>query len=65
MNHAAHELVDQNRDLNLLYEEYAKKPQLKPFITYADMENFYPIHVIDQRFQVDHKNRENTTVRRT
>ena len=39
--------------LYLFYEEYAKEPLLKPSITYTNMKTFYPIQVIDQKFEVD------------
>ena len=46
--------LDQCRDLELFYKEDVGEPLLSPFITYTDMKNFYPIHVIDLRYQVDH-----------
>ena len=45
--------LDQYRDLKLLYKEYVEQ-LLNPYISYIDMKNFYPIQVIDFRFQVDH-----------
>ena len=38
----------------MFYKEYVGEPLLKPFISYPDMKNFYPIQVIDLRFQADH-----------
>ena len=54
VNYATNDHPDQYRDLK--YEEYAKEPLLKPFIKHTDLKQFYPIQVIDLRFQVDHAN---------
>ena len=35
------------------YEEYAKEPLLKQFLTFADLKIFYAIQTIDLRFQID------------
>ena len=51
--------LNQHRDFNLFYKEYVVGPLLNPFISYPDMKNFYPIQVIDLRFQVDHINPKN------
>ena len=56
VDYATNDHPDKYRDLKLLYEEYAKEPLLKPFIKHTDMKHFYPIQVIDLRFQVDHAN---------
>ena len=44
----------QNRDLKLFYKEYNGESLLYPFISYLDMKTFYPIQVIDLRFQIDY-----------
>ena len=44
--------LDQNRDLKLFYKEYIGETLLHPFISYLDMKTFYPIQVIDLRFQI-------------
>ena len=44
----------QYRDLKLFYKEYVGEELLPPYVSYADMKNFYPIQVTDLRFQVDH-----------
>ena len=45
---------DQYGDLKIFYKEYVSKPMLNPIITYDKMKNYYPIQIIDLRFQVDH-----------
>ena len=46
--------LDQYRDLKLFYKEYNGETLLHPFISYLDMKTFYPIQVIDLRFQIDY-----------
>ena len=46
--------LDQYRDLKLFYKEYIGESLLNPFISYLDMKTFYPIQVIDLRFQTDY-----------
>ena len=46
--------LDQYRDLKLFYKEYNGESLLRPFISYLDMKAFYPIQVIDLRFQIDY-----------
>ena len=43
---------------NYFFEEYAEEPLLKQFITFADLKIFYPIQIIDLRFQIDRINPE-------
>ena len=43
-----------DRDLNLFYKDYNGEQLLHPFISYLDMKFFYPIQVIDLRFQIDY-----------
>ena len=45
---------DQYRDLKIFYEEYNGESLLNPFISYLDVKTFYPIQVIDLRFQIDY-----------
>ena len=40
--------------MKLFYKEYVGDELLIPYISYTDIKNFYPIQVIDLRFQVDH-----------
>ena len=45
---------EQYKGLKLFYKEYVGDPMLSPIISYDKMKNFYPIQIIDLRFQVDH-----------
>ena len=54
MDYETNNYLDQYRDLKLFYREYVGEPLLSPFINYPDMKNFYPIQIIDLRFQTDH-----------
>ena len=47
------EYLDQYRNLKIVYEEFAKEPPLKTFITYTVNKKFFSIHVFDLRFLVD------------
>ena len=46
--------LDPYRDLKLFYKEYNGETLLHPIISYLDMKSFYPIQVIDLRFQIDY-----------
>ena len=46
--------LDQYRDLKLFYKEYNGESLLHPFISYLDMKAYYPIRVIDLRFQIEY-----------
>ena len=46
--------LDQYRDLKLFYKEYVGDQLLSPIISYGKMKKYYPIQIIDLRFQVDH-----------
>ena len=46
--------LDQYRDLKPFYKEYNGESLLQPFISYLEMKTFYPIQVIDLRFQIDY-----------
>ena len=47
--------MDQYRDPDLFYEEYAWEELLNFSINYFDWKSFYPIQVIDLKHQEDHK----------
>ena len=46
--------IDQYRDLKLFYKEYNGESLLHPLLSYLDMKTFYPIQIIDLRFQIDY-----------
>ena len=54
-NYSLNEYLNQYRDVKIFYKEYVGEKLLNPFITYPFMKDKYPVHVIDLRFQVDHK----------
>ena len=45
--------LDQHRELKLFYNEYVGEQLMYPYTFFTDIKNFYPIQVIDLRFQVD------------
>ena len=53
-NFSDNRYLDQYRDLKLFYKEYNGKSLLNPLISYLDMKTFYPIQIIDLRFQIDY-----------
>ena len=53
-NFSDNKYLDQYRNLKLFYKEYNGESLLQPFISYLDMKTFYPIQVIDFRFQIDY-----------
>ena len=53
-NYNENDYIDQYKDLKFFYKEYVGEEILKPFVSYPDMTNIYPIQVIDLRFQADH-----------
>ena len=53
-NYSENKHLDHYRDLKLFYKEYNGESLLKPFISDIDLKSFYPIQVIDLRFQVDY-----------
>ena len=53
-NFSENKYLDQYRNLKLFYKEYNGESLLHPFISYLDMKTFYPIQVIDLRFQIDY-----------
>ena len=46
--------LEQYKDLKLFYKEYVGDQFSSPTITYDKMKDYYPIQIIDLRFQVDH-----------
>ena len=46
--------LEQYKDLKLFYKEYVGESMLSPIRSYDKMKNYYPIQIIDLRFQVDH-----------
>ena len=54
VNFAENNYLEQFRDLKLFYKEYVGEPMLNPIISYDKMKKYYPIQIIDLRFQVDH-----------
>ena len=46
--------LDHCRDLKLFYEDIIGESIPHPFISYLDMKAYYPIQVIDLRFQIDY-----------
>ena len=54
VNYDENNYVEQYRDLKKFYRDYIGEPMWNPIITYNRMKEFYPIQIIDLRFQVDH-----------
>ena len=54
LDYTDNDYLNQYRDLKAFFQEYVGEPILSLFINYANLKNFYPIQVIDLRFQVDH-----------
>ena len=54
VNFAENNYLEQYRDLKFFYKEYVGEPMLNPIISYDKMKKYYPIQIIDLRFQVDH-----------
>ena len=54
VNYAEINYLEQYNDLELFYKEYVGDQLLSPIITYDKMKTYYPIQMIDLRFQVDH-----------
>ena len=55
VNYEENNYLEQYKDLKHFYKEYVGEQLLYPIITYDKMKNYYPIQIIDLRFQVDHK----------
>ena len=54
VNYDENNYLEQYKDLKLFYKEYVGDNLLSPIITYDKMKDYYPIQIIDLRFQVDH-----------
>ena len=54
VNFEENNYLEQYKDLKLFYKKYVGDQLLSPIITYDNMKNYYPIQIIDLRFQVDH-----------
>ena len=54
VNFEENNYLEQYKDLKLFYKEYVGESTLYPIISYDKMEDYYPIQIIDIRFQVDH-----------
>ena len=54
VNYEENNYLEQYKDLKLFYKEYVGDQLLSPIITYDKMKDFFPIQIIDLRFQVDH-----------
>ena len=54
-NYSENKYLDHCRDLKFIfYKECNGESLLHPFVTYLDLKIFYPIQVIDLRFQIDY-----------
>ena len=53
VNFEENNYLEQYKDLKQFYREYVGDQLLSPIITYDNMKNYYPIQIIDLRFQVD------------
>ena len=54
VNFEENNYLEQYKDLKLFYKEYVGDHLLSPIIIYDKMKNYYPIQIVDLRFQVDH-----------
>ena len=54
VNYEENNYLEQYKDLKLFYKEYVGDHLLSPIITYDKMKDYFPIQIIDLRFQVDH-----------
>ena len=54
VNYDENNYLEQDRDLKLFHKEYVGESMLSPIISYDKKKNYYPIQLIDLRFQVDH-----------
>ena len=52
VNYGENIYLEQYKDLKLFYKEYVGDQLISPIITYEKMKNYYPIQIIDLRFQV-------------
>ena len=54
VNFVDNNYLDQYKDLKKFYKEYVGDQLLYLIISYDKMKNYYPIQIIDLRYQVDH-----------
>ena len=54
VNFEENNYLEQYKYLKLFYKEYVGEPMLSPIILYDNMKNYYPIQILDLRFQVDY-----------
>ena len=54
INFEENSYLDQYRDLKFFYKDYVGEELMQPYITFPDMEYFYPIQITDLRHQADH-----------
>ena len=52
VNYEENNYLEQYRDLNLFYKEYVGEQLLSPIVTYDKTRDYYPIQIIDLRFQI-------------
>ena len=53
VNYEENNYLDQYRDLKLFFKEYFGDQLRSPITSYDKMKNYYPIQIIDLRYQVD------------
>ena len=53
-NFSDNKFLDHIKDRKLFYKEYNGETLLQPFISYLDIKAFYPVQIIDLRFQIDY-----------
>ena len=54
VNFEENDYLEQYKDLKLFYKEYVGESMLSFIISYDNMKNYYPLQIIDLRFQEDH-----------
>ena len=54
INFEENSYLDQYRDLKLFYKDYVGEELMQPYITFPDMNFFYPIQITDLRHHIDH-----------
>ena len=59
-NYSGNIFLDEYSDLELFYKEYSGESPLNPFISYLDMETFYPIRIVDLGLQLQHVTPKNS-----
>ena len=54
VNYEENNYLEQYKDLKLFYKEYVGEQLLSHTMTYDKSKTYYPIQIIDLRFQIDH-----------